>query len=217
MNRFRNLLLAALLCAVLAASGCTSGPGPSAVPTPAPAAATPSVPLASLALAPADIPAGYTLTESRQKAAADVSSLALELGWQSGYAVTYTNTSAASSDQETIVQTITVYPEANIPGVISVIDRQERLDRDMSFTGIPDPGICDTSGGYTGTGRTDLVVKTDNSKPLAQKAALTVNGPDVAEIWFSKGNLFEVIRITGPGADAATVTSLARTACSKLP
>ncbi|MDD4138242.1 MAG: hypothetical protein PHT99_10190 [Methanoregula sp.] len=216
MNIFRYLLLAALMCAVLTASGCTSSSGPSAPATTVPAAA-PSVPLASLALAPSDIPAVYTLTESRQKTAADVSSLALELGWQAGYAVIYTNTSAASSDEGTIVQTITVYPVTGIPGITGVIDKQERLDSDMVFSDIPDPGVGDTSGGYVGKARADLVLKTDFSDPLAKEAAITENRPDVAELWFSKGSIFEVIRITGPGADIPTVTALARTAYAKIP
>ena len=41
--------------------------------------------------------------------------------------------------------------------------------------------------------------------------------PDVAEVYFSRGGTLEVIRVTGPGADAATVTGLARNAAVRIP
>jgi hypothetical protein len=214
MNRSRYLIFAALVCAFLAAAGCTTGTGPSVPATPA--AASPSLALASLALVPAEVPAGYILTERREKDAANMSSLALQLGWQAGYAITYTNTSSGDN-QTTIVQTITVYPEKNIPGVISVIGKQERSDSNMSYSDITSLAVGTTSGGYTAKARAPMVLTTDNSNILTPKASITEPLPDIAEVWFSKGTIFEVIRMTGPGADAATVTDLARTAYAKLP
>jgi hypothetical protein len=146
-----------------------------------------------------------------------MSSLALQLGWQAGYAIAYTNTSSGPDNRTTIVQTITVYPEKNIPGVISVIGRQERSDSNMSYSDIPPLAVGIISGGYTAKARAPMVLTTDNSNILTPKASITEPLPDIAEVWFSKGTIFEVIRMTGPGADAATVTDLARTAYAKLP
>ena len=220
MNFCRYVIPSFLMCVLLAAAGCTTGTGPSAPAAPAapaPVAPATSAALAPLALTPADLPDGYTLTESREKTAADVSALALSLGWQDGYTVTYTNTSAVPAERTTIVQTVTVYPAKSVPDIISAIGRQERSDGNMSFTDIPSFGIGDLSGGYTGKARAPMVLTTDKSNPLAPKATITESNPDVAEVWVAKGTVFEVIRMTGPGADAATVTALARTAYAKMP
>jgi hypothetical protein len=217
MDVSRYLILTALVCAMLASSGCSTTSS-SAPATPASATPAPAATLALLALTPADVPPGYTQTGSREKNAAEVSRLALDLGWQAGYVVTFTNNSAGPDDRTTVVQTLTVYPENSIPGVIGVIVRQERSDTDMTFSDIPAPGIGDTSGGFTGKAHARLIVTTyDNSNPLAPAAARTEPKQDFAEIYFSKGSIFEVIRMTGHGLDAATVTTLARTAYAKIP
>jgi len=214
MNRSRYLIPAVLLCALLAAAGCTAGTVPSAPATPA--AASPSLALASLALMPAEVPAGYVLTERREKDAADMGSLALQLGWQAGYATTYTNTSSGPDKRTTIVQTIAVYPEKNIPGIISVIEKQERSDSNMSYSDIPSPGVGDISGGFTAKAQAPMILRTGTASLLASKATITAPLPDVAEVWFSKGTIFEDIRVAGPGADAATVTELARVAFTRM-
>ena len=72
--------------------------------------------------------------------------------------------------QATIVQTITVYPEKSIPGMIGAIGKQERSDTDMTFSDIPCSGIGDISGGYY----RDRTCPADpqnrcNSNPLARK------------------------------------------------
>ena len=214
MDVSRYLILAALVCAAIAASGCsTAGPSAPAAPaSPAPAAAAP---LASLALAPADVPQGYVLTESRGKDAAEVGRLAHDLGWQGGYAVTFTNTSAAPAGRTTIAQTITAYPEENVPGVIGIIVRQERSGTALTFSDIPDPGLGNISGGFTG--HPQPVSVNENRHPLIPAAAQPEPEQDFSEVYFSKGTLFEVIRMTGPASDPAVVTAIARTAYAKIP
>jgi hypothetical protein len=145
-----------------------------------------------------------------------MSSLALQLGWQDGYTITYTNTTSPLAGSA-IIQTIAIYPEKSIPDVIALIGKQEQSDSDVTYTGIPSPGIGDISGGYTGKARAQMILKTDDSNPLAPGAVKTEPGQDIAEIWFSKGTVFEVIRMTGPGADTDAAISLARTAYAKLP
>jgi hypothetical protein len=45
----------------------------------------------------------------------------------------------------------------------------------------------------------------------------TLAKDNIAEVIFSRGTTFEVISITGPGADVATVTALAQKAYAKIP
>jgi hypothetical protein len=211
MNRSCYLISAALLCAFLVMTGCTASTGPAPAPSPSPATAVPPGSLAALALTPAEIPAGYVLSESREKDAANMSSLALQLGWQTGYVVTYSNITGPG----TIFQTITRYPGKSIPDVLSLIVKQERSAGDMSFTDIPSPGFGDISGGYTAKARAPVVI-TDDRNSLIPATVNTGSGEDFSEVWFSKGTIFEIIRITGPGADAAMATNLSRMAFMKI-
>ena len=216
--------------AFLAAAGCTTvpaSPAPAGTSAPAGAAAppgqAPSGSLAGLALSPADLPPHYTLAASRPKNESEMSKLALGLGWQGGYFVEYTNDSATPQGQTVIDQTVAVYPVQNIPDIAAMISGQERSDTAVSYADIPSPGIGNASGGYVATPPAQLVVVTQassviGSNPLAPAApAKAVFKEEIAELWFAKGGILEIIRMTGPGADAATVTSLARAAYARIP
>jgi len=64
----------------------------------------------------------------------------------------------------------------------------------------------------------NLVIHQDTSEnTLSGGSTQAVLRQDIAEIYFAKGDVLEVIRITGPGADAGTVTGLARTAAARIP
>jgi hypothetical protein len=123
----------------------------------------------------------------------------------------------------TILQTITTYPAKNIPSIIGIISKEEQDFSDMSFTTIPSPGIGDTSGGYVGRAHAGPSAGEDGTgSPVSSTAISGGSGqtsvkPDVAEVYFSRGGTLEVIRVTGPGADAATVTGLARNAAARIP
>ena len=223
-----SLVLASVLlvCAALAGAACTSttshaSSGLSSQVTQTSAAL--SVPLASLALTPQDVPAGYVLTESRAKNSSEVGKLAISLGWQEGYVVQYTNNTGGFRNSTGIMQTITPYPTNNIPGIINIISTQEQSDKDMTFIAIPAPaGTGDTSGGYVGRAHAASAVRQeDGSSPLSStllsgESMHTDVKQDVAEVYFAKGGILEVIRVTGAGADAATVTELARKAVAKI-
>ena len=121
------------------------------------------------------------------------------------------------------MQTITPYPTNNIPGIINIISTQEQSDKDMTFIAIPAPaGTGDTSGGYVGRAHAASAVRQeDGSSPLSStllsgESMHTDVKQDVAEVYFAKGGILEVIRVTGAGADAATVTELARKAVAKI-
>jgi hypothetical protein len=212
MDISRYLILAILVAAVLAVTGCTTTNAPMGTAT-----TTPSSSLASLALSPTDVPANYTLSESREKNASDVSKIARDLGWEAGYEVTYTNNTVTPYGQTKIIQTITRYPSASIPDIMDLLVKQEQTDPDMDYANIPDLGIGDRSGGYTATPHAQMIIKPVESKnPLVGGSTQLVMTKETAEIWFSKGTIFEVIRMTGPGSDAASVTNLARAAYAKI-
>jgi hypothetical protein len=213
MHHSRFLILAILAAAVLAVAGCTTTGTP-----PVTATTTPAVTLASLALTPSEVPTNYTLAVSREKNQSEMGPLALQLGWEGGYIVTYTNDTVTPYGQTTIVQTITRYPVSSMPGITGLVRKQEMTDVDMNYTNLSVQGLGDLSGGYLATPHTQILIKpADNGNAIVKGSAQAVMTHEIAEVWFSKGQVFEVIRVTGPGADAATVTSLARSAWAKSP
>jgi hypothetical protein len=213
MQYSRFLIPALLVTALLAVAGCTTTGTP-----PVTATATPPVTLASLALAPSDVPANYTLAGSREKNQSEMGPLALQLGWEGGYIVTYTNDTVTPYGQTTIVQTITRYPVSSMPGITGLVRKQEMTDVDMDYTNLSVEGLGDLGGGYLATPHTQILIKpVDSGNAIVKGSAQAVMTHEIAEVWFSKGEVFEVIRVTGPGADRATVTSLARAAYAKCP
>ena len=217
---FRYLILALLVCSVVLAAGCTrSSPAMVPVTTGVSPAAGPV--LADLALAPTDLPPGFTLVESRAKNSSDVGSLARDLGWQGGYVVRYTSISPAGGRQTVIVQSIATYPAGNIPGIVELADKQDRGDKDLTYTDIRTGVPGDHGAGFYGKASAPILVKPTNENPLVSGPenhdVETLTKNDIAEVIFSRGTTFEVISMTGPGADVAGVTALAGKAYAKIP
>lgn len=207
-----------LICAALAAAACLSPSPPATPPASTPPAATVPGELASLALSPQDLPAGYQLAESRAKNRAEVGSLAASLGWQEGYVVRYDRAAGGASSASEITQTITRYPAKNIPAIMAIIGRQEQSDANLTFTAIAAPGIGDASGGYIGRAPPEMVVTEDSpSRPLVAGTMHAGFRQNISEIYFSRNDVMEVVRVTGGEAEDATVTGLARNASLKIP
>ena len=212
------LILAFLACILLAFAGCTQAPGRANATTPEPAVL---FNLSSLGLATGDLPAGYTLVGGREKTLSDVGQMAKDLGWQGGYELRFADSAVDDVNGTGIVQSIAIYPEKNIPGIIAMVNSQDRSDDTLRYTNLSLPGIGDAAAGFYGKAPAQIVVKPTNQNPLA-----TGNGShdvevvyprDIAEVIFAKGQVFEVIRITGPGADPSLAGSLAGTAYGKIP
>ncbi|MDD1686065.1 hypothetical protein [Methanoregula sp.] len=222
MDRFHSLILVVIVMALLAGAGCTtttpSSPADQAAATPAPVSA-----LASLALTPSEVPAGYVLTSTTERTPAEMSPMAISLGWQGGYSVVYTNSSASSGSQDRIFQNLTTYTVTRIPEVVALISQQEQAGTDIVITNIT-PGFGENSGGYIGKTPSQMSINAQRELSLdthsllgGSSSAVAQPTEDFAMVYFSKGTTMEVIRMTGPHTSAEAITAIARTAYAKIP
>jgi hypothetical protein len=122
--RFFHVTLLVFVCCAVFAAGCTRDEGSSQPATPA-HLATP--PLRDLTISPADLPACFSPGEQKEKNSRDVGTLARDLGWQAGYVVTFICPSESGEPTE-IVHSLAVYPAENMPGIASIVDKQDRSD-----------------------------------------------------------------------------------------
>ena len=104
---------------------------------------------------------------------------------------------------------------------MELVHKQDRSDKDLTYTDILTGIPGDNGTGFYGRASSQILIKSANENPL-------VSGPenhdvtavvknDIAEVIFSRGTTFEVISMTGPGADVATVTALAEKAYARIP
>lgn len=208
-----TLIIAILICSLIFAAGCTGRAGTAVpvAPTPAP------ITLESLVLTQSEVPQNFTLQESRAKNFTDVSKLAQDLGWQQGYVVRFTSPPEGVPGQTEILQTVTLYPAKNIPAIAALAEKQERSDKNMLFSNLSSPALGSYSRAFSGTVNTLMTPEPDNVNPLGSGSVEGTVQQDFVEIIFSKGDILEVLRMTGPGADYSTLSSLAQKAYNKIP
>jgi len=208
-----TLIISILVCSLILAAGCT-GPAVTAVPTvPTPAGIT----LESLVLTPSEVPQNFIPHEIRARNVTDVSKLARDLGWQQGYVVRFTSPPEGVPGQTEILQTVTLYPAKNIPAIAALAEKQERSDKNMLFSNLSPPALGSYSRAFSGTVNTLVIPEPDNGNQLGSGSVGATVQQDFVEIIFSKGDLLEVLRMTGPGADYSTLASLAQKAYNKIP
>jgi hypothetical protein len=213
MSTPQHLIITILVSLLILAAGCTVRDikRVNTESTPAP------LPLESMVLTPSDVPQNFTLVESRAKNATDVGNLALSLGWQQGYVVRYASSSEGRSGSAEILHTIALYPEKNIPAVAEGIERQERSDNNMTFSDLSSPSLGNYSHAFSGKETVRIINKSDDVFLLEYDSAKETIQRDFIEIIFSKGDILEIIRLTGPGSDFSTLSCLAQKAYSKIP
>jgi len=220
MHISRNLLVFLVICAAIFSAGCTQNL-PSQVPVLPVTGSVPVADPAQLALTQSDVPQGFTLVESRAKTSADVSKLALELGWQDGYVVRFTRPAQGGRGENEIVQGIAIYPEHTIPDVIALAEQQGRSDSDLTYTDLPVRGLGDNARAFSGKASAQILIKPADANPvfagMNKDNVNEVSKNELAEIIFSKGNTFEVFRMTGSSPDTALLVDLAQKAYAKIP
>ena len=208
-----TVIITILVSSLILAAGCT-GPAVTAVPAvPTPAGIT----LESLILTPSEVPQNFTLHENRAKNSTDVGKLARDLGWKQGYVVRFTSPPEGVPGQTEILQTVTLYPAKNIPTIAALAEKQERSDKNMQFSNLSSPPLGSYSRAFSGTANPLVTPEPDNVNPLGSGSVEGTVQQDFVEIIFSKGDLLEVLRMTGPGADYSTLASLAQKAYNKIP
>ena len=214
------LLVTLVICAAIFSAGCTQNSTSQVPVTPVTASATVANP-AQMALTQSDVPQGFTLVESKAKTAADVSKLALELGWQDGYGVQFINPAQDARGANEIVQSIAIYQERTIKDVIAMAEQQGRSDTDLTYTDLPVQVLGNNARAFSGKASAQILLKPTPANQLIagmdKNEVQAVFKNEVAEIIFSKGNTFEVIKMTGPSVDSALLIDLAKKAYAKIP
>lgn len=218
MRSHQYFVLLILICGVLAVTGCTSSTA-----NPPPVTAT-AVSLPSIALDRTDLPEGYVLTVSREKSSADVSQLAHSLGWEGGYVVEYTKSSAPGT---VILHSLAGYNEGSMPDVIEYVNRADRSCSDLGYYDFTVTGLGDKSRAFIGyvpnNGQVVIPASAPASGPLNdiaitnEKTNTMTCGQNYVEIIFTKGNILEVIRFTGPVINDKEAIAIAQKAYNKLP
>ena len=216
-----GILLVVLFACI---SGCVTDPGTGSV---APVTSSPSATgLAGFALLPADVPQGFSLAESREKGRGEVSDLALDLGWSGGYVARYEIAGGNGSEITVLSQNIALYPAEKMTGIVDYVQNAERTLQEYEISDLPDPGIGDLSRAWVAYG-TGVEPEPDTGQsgsagssvpamdPAGSPAAAAGQDPAYYEIIFTKGDVFEVLRMSGPSADYTTLLGTAQAAYGK--
>jgi hypothetical protein len=212
------LFLAFVITGMILTTGCTQGTAPAVTATPVPAAAPD---LRALALDPADLPACFSLSEEQVKTPGDVGSLARDLGWQEGYVVTFTCPAQGTGEPTVILHSLAVYPVNNIPGIVAMVDSQDRSGSGLVYENLTFPGReAEMRGFYGRAGSGKAGNASTGSSPVTGAQAgsgnRTTTRSDMAEIIISRGTTFEVLRMNGPMTNATLLGELARAALAKV-
>jgi len=213
-------VLAIVVAALLLCAGCTSAPAATqAAETPTPTNAT----LSAYALAPSDLSEGWTLVTSREKTTAEMSPLARDLGWQAGYVVAYTLPANNSAGTCTLTQTVTRYSVQNMSDLVSVVAANERKVGGLAFTDLPAPATGPDTRAFSAVlvNGTPTATPTGGMESIAFESSAPVATDGYVEVIFAKGDILDVIRMSGtcPPYDTIpyeTLASLGKTAYTKL-
>lgn len=205
-----------VLGAILFSAGCLQEGNTSATP-PTRVTALQGSPLAGFALSENDAPVNYTMVTNRAKTPDEVGGLAKELGWESGYVVEYSGLPDHPMGPTTITQSITTYPSANMPKIAELIETNDKADRELVITALPSPALGENSRAFSGKAGAQIVLRPDKEDPLASGSLKGSFKQDIVEIIFTKGSTLEVLRMTGPHADYATLLALAEKAYAIIP
>ncbi|MGA2162559.1 MAG: hypothetical protein ABSG28_10265 [Methanoregula sp.] len=219
MRRSLFIGLSLIIGIVLLCTGCTSAPGTQTAPAPIATAPTANVSLAPLALGPADIPAGFVLQTSRQKSADEVSSLARDLGWQQGYITVYSTPENSTGGSSVITQTVTEYSGQNMSRLVSFADTGEHQQKGLVFADLPVPATGPDTRAYAASVANATPVSSStggNMAMLAEDSGTSAPTVGYVEVIFARGNILDVIRMSGPGAQYDTLKALAETAYAKF-
>ena len=219
MQRFLYPVLCLIACCVLLSAGCTSLSGTQAsAPLTATSAPAENISLVPYALAPADLPAGFAEQSARYKSADEVSATAKDLGWQEGYVSTWASTGNATLGVTTITQTTTVYNARNMSSLVPLVAAGEQQQQGLVFSTLPQPATGPDTRAISAVvvNATPTAATSGGVVAIQNESTSTAAAQGYIEVIFGKGQILEVIRMTGPGAQYDTLTTLAESAYAKL-
>ena len=168
------------------------------VPIPIPTTETPRLPIQSsdMALQPADLPSDYILQDRTVMALPEVSSLALELGWQQGYYVSFYRRISNTDDITRIRQSVNIFSSESINGVF-LLEKEELKNQQVSpgtRYEIPFPAIGERSIAFRDTN------PVDSERPVTYT------------VIFIRKNVYEKITMSGTNTDYETLKRLVQRA-----
>ena len=219
MQRIAFFVYIFVACAITVCAGCVSPSGSPGNVTLAPVtgSAANSVSLAPLVFTQADLPPGFIQVSGRQKSISELGGEAKDLGWVGGYVATYSSSGNETVNPTVITQTITEYPAGNIPSLVSLINVNDRQVTGFSYNDLPSPNTGPETQAFSAMANA-ATAKTENNPFLSSSSTNATAPPPIgfSEVVFGKGDILEVIRITGTGAQYSTLKTLAETAYSKI-
>ena len=213
MKWLQFIIIASLITGMAVLAGCTQQ---GSVPAPATPPAL-SASIHSLALTAADAPVNYTLVSSREKTATEVGSLARNLGWESGYVVTYSGYPDNKMGETLITQTITTYPADRMNEIRTLIETNDKADNELVITDLPSPGLGENSFAFSGKATSQIVLRPKTDDPLSHGSMEGSLKQDITEIGFVKGSTLEVLKMTGPNTNYPELHAMAEKAYAKMP
>jgi len=210
------LLFAFIITGMILNAGCTQGTAPAVTAIPLPAATD----LRALALDPADLPACFSITGEQVKTPDNVGALAKDLGWQAGYAVTFTCPGNGTGEPTEILHSLAVYPAKNMPAIVAMVDSQDRSGSGFVYENLTFSGREAEMRGFYGRAKSMEAGNASAGAYLVsggQAGSGTTPRNYMAEIIISRGTTFEVLRMSGPMTNATLLGDIARTALLKVP
>jgi len=219
MQRYVSPVLCLITCCILLSAGCIS---PSGTQAEAPVTATPApaenISLAPYVLVPADLPAGFAEQSTRYKSADEVSATAKDLGWQEGYVTTWASAGNGTSDVTTITQTITIYNDQNMSTLVPLVAAGEHQQQGLVFSNLPQPATGPDTRAISAVvvNTTPAAATSGGFVTIQNESTSTAAAQGYIEVIFGKGQILDVIRMTGPGAQYNTMKALAESAYAKL-
>ncbi|MDO9323888.1 MAG: hypothetical protein Q7T80_02915 [Methanoregula sp.] len=219
MQISRTVFVIFLIGAAIFCAGCTQSTAPGTV---VPGSVTVmEIDPVPLSLTPSDVPQDFVLTENRTKGSSDMGSVAMGMGWQGGHVIRFTSPAHDGKAGYEITHSIAIYPAGSIPDVIAISEKQARSDPDIVYSDFTVQGLGESARGFSGIAGVQQPARTAVSNPVFagydDKSVQTGIKTNFSEIIFSKGNTFEVIKITGPYPDNAMLINLSQKAYAKIP
>ena len=104
-----------------------------------------------------------------------------------------------------------------IPAIAALAEKQEHAEKNIIFSDLFSQAPGSYSQAFSGAVKILIIPKSGHGNPLGSGSVGATVQQDFIEIIFSKGDILEVLRMTGPDSDYSILSSLAQKAYNKIP